>query len=251
MKIDNEFTVSAPIERAWEVLTDLEGIAPCLPGAMLTGREGDVYNGKVKIKVGPVTSEYAGTASFIEKDDAAHHAVIDAKGRDSRGAGNASATITADLIALGDSTKVTVSTDLKITGKIAQFGSGMIQEVSKKLLGQFVDCLEGKLMAPADEPVSTETATAAAGSSAAASDTSAVAVETSTAATVSAPAAATPAAEAPAAPAPAPAAHRTPQAEPEALDVLALSRGALTKRLVPVAVGVAVVAAVIIYVIVR
>jgi carbon monoxide dehydrogenase subunit G len=99
MKIDNEFTVSAPIERAWEVLTDLEGIAPCLPGAVLTGREGDVYNGKVKIKVGPVTSEYAGTASFIEQDDAAHHAVIDAKGRDSRGAGNATATITADLSA--------------------------------------------------------------------------------------------------------------------------------------------------------
>jgi uncharacterized protein len=236
MKIDNEFTVSAPIDRAWETLTDLEGIAPCMPGAQLTGREGDVYNGKVKIKVGPVTSEYAGTASFIEKDDAAHHAVIDAKGRDSRGAGNAAATITADLSADGDRTKVTVSTDLKITGKIAQFGSGMIQEVSKKLLGQFVDCLESKLTAPAEEPV--------------AEPAPAPVAETPVAAGVSAPApvAADPQA---AAPSPTPARTITPTPEPEALDLLAVSRGALAKRLIPVGVGVVVVAAIIVYVIVR
>lgn len=216
MKIDNEFTVSAPIERAWAVLTDLEGIAPCMPGAMLTGRDGDAYNGKVKIKVGPVTSEYAGVASFVEKDDAAHHAVIDAKGKDSRGAGNASALITADLTPQGDRTLVTVSTDLKITGKIAQFGSGMIQEVSKKLLGQFVACLETKLDAPDAEGTVLEVP-------------------------------AVPAVpEAPEAPTPAAA----PAVEPAALDVLALSRGALTKRLVPLVVGVVVVA-VIIYVIVR
>ena len=150
MKIDNEFTVSVPIERAWAVLTDLAGIAPCMPGAQLTGVEGDVYSGKVKVKVGPVTSEYAGTARFVEKDDAAYHAVIDAKGRDSRGAGNASAEITAQLRAEGSSTVVTVDTDLKISGKIAQFGSGMIKEVSGKLLGQFVECLERKVSAPAD-----------------------------------------------------------------------------------------------------
>jgi carbon monoxide dehydrogenase subunit G len=238
MKIDNEFTVSAPIDRAWETLTDLEGIAPCMPGAQLTGREGDVYNGKVKIKVGPVTSEYAGTASFIEKDDAAHHAVIDAKGRDSRGAGNAAATITADLSADGDRTKVTVSTDLKITGKIAQFGSGMIQEVSKKLLGQFVDCLESKLTTPAAEPVA-EPAPA----TAAATEPAPVA-ETPVAAGVPAPAPE-------AAPSPTPARTMTPTPEPEALDLLAVSRGALAKRLIPVGVGVVVVAAIIIYVIVR
>ncbi|HYU02472.1 MAG TPA: SRPBCC family protein, partial [Jatrophihabitantaceae bacterium] len=97
MRIENEFTVSVPIERAWNVLTDLAGIAPCMPGAQLTGVEGDVYSGKVKVKVGPVTSEYAGTARFVEKDDATYHAVIDAKGRDSRGAGNASAAISAQL----------------------------------------------------------------------------------------------------------------------------------------------------------
>lgn len=145
MQIDNEFTVSIPTGQAWAVLTDLPGIAPCMPGAQLTGVEGDVYSGRVKIKVGPVTSEYQGTARFAEKDDAAYRAVIDARGRDTRGAGNASAHITAQLRPAGDNTVVSVSTDLRLTGRIAQFGSGMIKEVSSKLLGQFVDCLEGKL----------------------------------------------------------------------------------------------------------
>ncbi|NLU74005.1 hypothetical protein HCC61_15170 [Streptomyces sp. HNM0575] len=149
MKIDNEFTVGVPAERAWEVLTDLEGIAPCLPGAQLTGVDGDVYSGKVRVKVGPVISQYAGTAQFVEKDDAAHHAVISAKGKDSRGAGNASALIDARMRAEGDKTVVSVSTDLNVTGKIAQFGSGMIKEVSTKLLGQFVENLEAQLLAPA------------------------------------------------------------------------------------------------------
>jgi carbon monoxide dehydrogenase subunit G len=145
MKIENEFTVHAPIDQAWLVLTDLEGIAPCLPGAQLTGRDGDVYQGKVKIKVGPVISEFAGTARFVEKDDDAYRAVIDAKGRDSRSAGNATAIITATLLSKGDSTVVSVDTDMKISGKLAQFGSGMIKEVSQKALGQFVVALEAKI----------------------------------------------------------------------------------------------------------
>lgn len=145
MKIEHEFTVSATPEEAWKVLTDLEGIAPCMPGARLTGVEGDVYSGKVKIKVGPVISEYAGTARFVEKDDATYQAVIDAKGKDSRGAGNASARIHAGLQEDPQGTRVTVSTDLTISGKIAQFGSAMIKDVSAKLLGQFVDNLEQKL----------------------------------------------------------------------------------------------------------
>jgi carbon monoxide dehydrogenase subunit G len=145
MKIENQFTVHVPVDEAWKVLTDLEGIAPCLPGAQLTGVEGDVYRGKVKIKVGPVISEFAGTARFAEKDDDAHRAVIDAKGRDSRSAGNAAAMITATLRPEGGSTVVSVDTDMKISGKLAQFGSGMIREVSQKLLGQFVDALEAKI----------------------------------------------------------------------------------------------------------
>src|SRR5215472_10796370 len=145
MKLDNEFTVGVPIGEAWGVLTDLEMIAPCMPGAQLTGVNDGVYTGKVRIKVGPVSAEYAGTARFAEKDEETYRAVIDARGRDARGNGNATAVISAQLVAEGESTRVTVSTDLTIAGRIAQFGSGMIKEVSAKLLGQFVECLEGRL----------------------------------------------------------------------------------------------------------
>src|SRR5215469_9288219 len=145
MKLDNTFTVGVPIDQAWSVLTDLELIAPCMPGAQLTGVNDGVYTGKVKIKVGPVSAEYAGTAQFSEKDDSNYKAVIDARGRDSRGQGNASAVISAQLLADGSNTIVTVDTDLTIAGRIAQFGSGMIKEVSAKLLGQFVQCLEQRL----------------------------------------------------------------------------------------------------------
>ena len=165
MKINNEFTVHAPIERAWALLTDVEAIAPCMPGAQLTGirpasddAAPETYEGKVKVKMGPVVAEYKGTAVFVEKDDTAYRGVIDAKGKDTRGAGNASATITVNLRAEGDSTTVGIDTDLKISGKIAQFGAGMIQEVSEKLLGQFVACLEGKLAAPAEPEAGPDTA---------------------------------------------------------------------------------------------
>ncbi|WP_127500680.1 SRPBCC family protein [Actinoplanes solisilvae] len=185
MKITSEFTVHTPIDRAWEVLTDLPGIAPCLPGAQLTGVDGDVYQGKVKVKVGPVISDFAGTARFTEKDDAAYRAVIDAKGRDARAGGNASALVTAVLAPAGEATLVTVDTDLRISGKLAQFGSGMIKEISNKLLAQFVTNLEAKLAtetaeAPAAEAPATETPAAAdAGEPVAAATTlSAAAVET-------------------------------------------------------------------------
>ncbi|WP_458683359.1 SRPBCC family protein [Prescottella equi] len=145
MKIADQFTVDAPIDRAWEVLTDLEGIAPLLPGARMTGREGDDYLGTVKIKVGPVTTEFAGRASFAEKDPQSHTAVIDARGREKRGSGNATATITARLHEDGDATRVTVDTDMKVVGKLAQFGSGMIAQVSAKLMGQFASSLEDRL----------------------------------------------------------------------------------------------------------
>lgn len=151
MKIADQFTVDAPIDRAWEVLTDLEGIAPLLPGARMTGREGDDYLGTVKIKVGPVTTEFAGRASFAEKDAQSHTAVIDARGREKRGSGNASATITARLHDEGDATRVTVDTDMKVVGKLAQFGSGMIAQVSAKLMGQFASSLEDRLAAETRE----------------------------------------------------------------------------------------------------
>ncbi|HEU4362313.1 MAG TPA: SRPBCC family protein [Mycobacterium sp.] len=161
MKIANEFTVSAPIEQAWELLTDLEQVIPLMPGARLVGREGDEVAGAVKVKVGPVTSEFTGKAQFLERDSEQHRAVISAKGKESRGSGNAAATVSAELHEAGDRTRVTVDTDLKIVGKLAQFGSGALQQVSEKLLGEFVNSLEAKLAPPEQAPVSavgTETA---------------------------------------------------------------------------------------------
>jgi uncharacterized protein len=147
MKIANQFTVGAPIGQAWDVLCDLEQVIPLMPGAQLIGHEGDDYLGKVKVKVGPVTSEFSGKVRFVEQDRDQHRAVIDAKGKEARGTGNAAATVTAALTADGERTSVTVDTDLKIVGKLAQFGSGMLQQVSEKLLGQFVESLEAKLSA--------------------------------------------------------------------------------------------------------
>lgn len=145
MKIENSFTIDAPVEQAWTILTDIPGIAPCLPGAKLTDEADGVYSGSVKIKVGPVTAEYRGSAEFVERDDENHRAVIDGKGRDSRGAGNAQALITAEMHEEGNGqTRVDISTDLKITGKVAQFGRGVMQDISEKLLGQFADCLATK-----------------------------------------------------------------------------------------------------------
>jgi carbon monoxide dehydrogenase subunit G len=214
MKIDNQFSVNVPIAEAWNALTDLERIAPCMPGAQLTGRDGDAYLGTVKVKVGPVISEFAGTASFVEKDEATYHAVIDAKGRDSRGSGNASATITAHLQSDGPArTTVLVETDMKISGKLAQFGSGMIAEVSSKLLGQFAESLEQLLTAAP----SSETAPVAKGSGPTATS--------------------------------GPTAFR-PSAAPQPVDLTHLAGGAVAKRVLPVLAGVVVVA-VIIYVITR
>ncbi len=146
MELTNDFRVGVPVERAWAVLTDVELIAPCMPGAQLQEVEGDDYRGIVKIKVGPITAQYKGTAKFVERDDEAHRAVLRAEGRDTRGQGNANATITATLTPDGDGTAVTVATDLTVTGRVAQFGRGVMADVSAKLLGQFVDCLENKLL---------------------------------------------------------------------------------------------------------
>jgi len=246
MKLDNEFTVGVPIGEAWEVLTDLEMIAPCMPGAQLTGVNDDVYTGKVKIKVGPVTAEYSGTARFSEKDVDTYRAVIDARGRDSRGNGNATAVISAQLLPEGERTRVTVTTDLTIAGRIAQFGSGMIKEVSAKLLGQFVECLEvrlgGGLAGAGEPPVAAAPATGTAGSSSAAAASSANQIAVASASAAAAPAAAGGTAVG--------GAVAAGGAEPAALDLMSVAGGAIYKRLVPVLVGL-VVLGVIIYLIVR
>jgi uncharacterized protein len=142
VKIEDSFRVDVPVEEAWKVLLDLERIAPCLPGAQLTEVEGDEYRGTVKIKVGPITAQYKGVAKIEEADEANRKVVLQAEGRDTRGQGNASATVTATLVPEGDGTTVNIDTDLNITGKVAQFGRGVMADVSSKLLGQFADNLQ-------------------------------------------------------------------------------------------------------------
>ena len=147
MELNNDFEVSAPIEKVWEVINDVELIAPCLPGAQLEEVENDEYRGFVKIKVGPITAQYKGVAKFVEKDDSNHRVVIRGEGRDTRGAGNAAADITASLEPTEEGTLVTVVTDLKITGKVAQFGRGVMAKKRKKLMGQFADNLSELVLA--------------------------------------------------------------------------------------------------------
>ncbi|MCU0311339.1 MAG: SRPBCC family protein [Acidimicrobiales bacterium] len=146
MELTNTFDVSVPIEQAWAVLTDVERIAPCLPGAQLQEIEGDEYRGIVKVKVGPISAQYKGRASFVELDEQAHRAVLEGTGRDTRGQGNASAVITAQLTPAGSGTHCVVTTDLTVTGKVAQFGRGVLGDVSAKLLTQFVDNLESTVL---------------------------------------------------------------------------------------------------------
>jgi carbon monoxide dehydrogenase subunit G len=145
MDLHNTFTVAVPPAEAWAVLTDLERIAPCMPGARLTEVDGDEFKGEVKIKVGPITATYKGVARFVERDEAGLRAVLRAEGRDAR-QGNAHATITATLEPAGDGTSVTVATDLTISGKVAQLGRGMLGEVSTKLIGQFVESLDAEIL---------------------------------------------------------------------------------------------------------
>jgi uncharacterized protein len=141
VKIEDQFSVDVPVEEAWKVLLDIERIAPCLPGAQLQEVEGDEYRGIVKIKVGPITAQYKGVARIVEADETNRKVVLKAEGRDTRGQGNASATVTATLVPDGAGTAVKIDTDLNITGKVAQFGRGVMADVSSKLLGQFADNL--------------------------------------------------------------------------------------------------------------
>ena len=155
MELSNDFEVSAPIEKVWEVINDVELIAPCLPGAQLEEVGNDEYKGFVKVKVGPITAQYKGVAKFVEVDDSNHRVVIRGEGRDTRGAGNAAADITASLESVPEGTRVNVVTDLKITGKVAQFGRGVMADISKKLMGQFADNLSELVLSEDSKPAST------------------------------------------------------------------------------------------------
>jgi carbon monoxide dehydrogenase subunit G len=218
MDLNHKFTVEVPVEDAWRILTDVERIAPCLPGAQLQEIEGDTYRGAVKVKVGPIQAQFKGQASFVERDDVAHKVVLKGEGRDIGGKGNASALITAELTSLTEtSTSVTVNTDLSVTGKVAQFGRGAMADISDKLLAQFVVNLN-EMIAASDAPAAP-----------------APAAETAVPAPADAPAASSEASAEPAQPT----VRKIDGPEAEALDLLSISRGVIVKRALPVVVVVA------------
>ncbi|MBB3040624.1 SRPBCC domain-containing protein [Nocardioides soli] len=152
MRIDNQFTVPATPERAWEFLTDLGRVAPCLPGATVESVAGDTLTGRVALRIGPMNMSYAGEAAFVVKDDESMIATIEAGGRDGRGGGTVKATIKASLAEAPGGTQVCLATDLGLTGRVAQLGQGPIKELSAKLMGQFADCLAARLEEPATRP---------------------------------------------------------------------------------------------------
>lgn len=224
MQITDTFRVEVPVEQAWNVLLDVERIAPCMPGAQLQEVEGDEYRGIVKIKVGPITAQYKGVARIVEADEAARRIVLKGEGRDTRGQGNASATVTALLAESGGGTDVSIDTDLQVTGKVAQFGRGVMADVSAKLLGQFVECLHSSVLAGDDQPAP-DGATA---DEAAARPPAAVEADAG------------------------PGGVRVIDApEAEAVDLAKVAGGAVAKRAVPVLVAAAVVVGVVIWLLSR
>lgn len=219
MELNHEFNVNVPAEQAWQVLTNVEMIAPCLPGAQLQEVEGDTYRGVVKVKVGPIVAQFKGQAVFTERDDVNKRAVLKAEGRDTGGKGNANATITAQLTEVNPSlTTVKVDTDLSITGKVAQFGRGALADVSDKLLAQFAASLNELLESQPAGATTSEPAPAA--------STAEPTVSTPT-------------------PSPAADAGETvrkidaPEAKP--IDLISTAGGTMAKMAVPVVIGIAAV----------
>jgi carbon monoxide dehydrogenase subunit G len=214
VKIEDQFQVDVPVDEAWKVLLDVERIAPCLPGAQLQEVEGDEYRGIVKIKVGPITAQYKGAARIVEADEAARKIVLQADGRDVRGQGNASASITATLVPEGNGTVVKIDTDLNITGKVAQFGRGVMADISSKLLGQFADNLRENVLSgepptaiPEPAPKAAETVT----------DAGTAPTDGGASKEV----------------------RKIEAAEPEPVDLMDAAGGAVGKRVVPILVGLA------------
>ncbi len=247
MQLENSFTVPAPPDVAWDVLLDIERVAPCMPGATLTSHDGDDFAGTVKVKVGPIQVTYRGTATFAERDDAAHRIVIDAKGRETRGSGTANAKISCKLVPDGEGTRVDVATDLSVTGKPAQFGRGVMGEVAGKVIAQFAAALaeeigsgapsgEAPPAAEGAEPVSEPAEVTAAAVPQAAVSPEAVSAE----------AGAAEASEEASVPTPPPVAPVPPQPprerrSAEAIDLLDVAGAPVAKRLMPVALVVLVV----------
>jgi len=236
MDLDNVFSVPTSPARAWEVLLDVERIAPCMPGATVEEFDGEVVTGRIKVKVGPVSLTYRGTAKFVERDPEAQVVVLDASGKETRGAGTASATVRASLEpeGSGESTRVVIHTTMNVTGRPAQFGRGVIAEVGGKLVAQFADNL-AKLIADSNGP-SEDSALAETGTDAAdggAQDAQAVSNGSSPAATATPPVAK---------PAASTAVASAPPPGDDSLNLLRLVGPAILKRVVPVAAAVAALA---------
>lgn len=218
MRIENDMHVSASMEEAWALLTDIPAIAPCLPGAKLIDQDGDTYEGTMKVKVGPIVAEYSGRATVVEMNETDRTVKLTASGRDKRGAGNASADIFASMVEDDGGTTVSIATDLKVAGKVAQFGRGAMADISKKLLGQFAECIEAKLQQAdvVDEAeIEPETVEAPNDEAEASAPEPEVSIDD----------------------------------DDDVLDLMGVAGGALAKRLIPAVGGV--VAAVIVYLIVR
>ncbi len=217
MELHNSFVVPADIETAWKTLLDVEAIAPCMPGATLTSFDGDAFTADVKVKLGPVMMLFGGEGKFVKRDEATHTVVIDASGKEKKGAGTAAAVVTAKLVSEGpESTRADIVTDLTVTGKAAQFGRGVMADVSKRLIDQFAGNLETVIMTR--KAAATGAAAAAVAGAAASSD----GVTT---------------AQAPAAPA--------PVLNNEALDLGNAAMVPVLKRVVPIVIGVVVVGGII------
>ena len=267
MELEHEFTIPVPVDKAWPVLLDIRRIAPCMPGAAVDTVDGDDFTGSVKVKLGPINLTYKGQAKFVEKDEKSHKAIIDARGRDSRGNGTAAAKITATLDDRGQETLVKVVTDLNITGKPAQFGRGVMVDVGNKLIGQFADCLAGKLAEDDSVDTAADTAAAATTASGAADKTptstipaattaqadadksQADAEKTGDAARTAAQSSADKQAAVSATPKTAPA-KPAPAAEPEPIDLIELAGGTVLKKAIP-AVIAALIAALIALVVIK
>jgi uncharacterized protein len=246
IELDNSFTVPVPPEQAWDVLLDVERIAPCMPGASVTSVEGDEIEGQVKVKLGPLSLTYKGTAKFTDKDQSGHTISIEANGKETRGSGTASATVQANLTP-GDAagqTLVSIHTSLNVTGKPAQFGRSLLPEVSGKLIQQFATNLEAMINAD------TATEGAAAGTSAeAAADDAGTAAAGANAAAGATADVQTPAGSAPtgsARTAPAAARHAAPAVKQEdSLNAFTFVVVPILKRLIPVAAAGAAIAVVV------
>jgi uncharacterized protein len=237
MKLTNEFTVPASLDEAFAVLLDVERVAPCLPGASLQGASGDAFDGTMTIKLGPVTSRFEGTVRIVESDGDAHRAVLRAQARDARGAGTAAATITTAMRQEADGTRVRVETDLQVSGPAAQFGRGVMQDVSGKLMRRFAECLAEEMRADGSAAVGAPAAddVQLAGAPSAPPATAAAQIEyeeTAVGRLPKGPAADAALAAAAASRPPRPARERRTA---DVLDLGAASRGAILKRAVPVA----------------